>query len=110
VGVSAEWSLIITVLLALSFGWLLGRGTARVMRFVLAQQGTSVYASQDLIGAMGRVTIETPPGKTGEAMIEQDQVLKVAVREVNDAALHRGDHVEVIEVDGNILRVKKKRG
>ncbi len=58
-----------------------------------------------------RVTIESAPGKTGEAMIESGAfVTRSAVKEVNGVALYRGDIVEVVNVESGLLYVKKKNG
>ena len=81
-----------------------------LLRFVYNQQSTSVYSSSDLIGMSARVTIDSPAGKTGEAIVEHGEVRKYSIQEINGAALKRGDTVEILEADSHILKVKKKRG
>jgi membrane protein implicated in regulation of membrane protease activity len=109
-GISSGWNIITTIIAALVFGLVLGRLAIGVLRFVFRQQsGTVVEREGRLIGVSARVTIDSPEGTTGEAMIEGEHVEKYPVKEVNGAALRRGDHVEVVEINGGILYVKKKR-
>jgi membrane protein implicated in regulation of membrane protease activity len=105
-----QWNPILTLIAALAVGVVLGRVGMEVLRFVRKQQSAPVtFSSEDLIGQSGRVTIDSPPGKTGEVMVEADTIIKYAVKEINGAALQRGDVVEIVDVDGRVLRVKKKR-
>jgi membrane protein implicated in regulation of membrane protease activity len=109
-GTLAGWNLIVIVAISIGFGYVLGRGVVALLGYVHSQQSTSVFASHDLLGMPARVTIDSPAGKTGEVLIEGEQILKYPVKEVNGAALKRGDIVEVIDIDGRFLQVKKKRG
>lgn len=104
-----NWSPLVLMALALLFGWLLARGVAVFMRFVFDQQSTEVYSIDTMIGKSARITIDSPAGKTGEAMIEDGQVLKYPVKEINGQALKRGDIVEVVDINGRFLQVKKKK-
>jgi membrane protein implicated in regulation of membrane protease activity len=109
-GVTSGWSLVTTIIAALLFGLVLGRLAVGLLRYVFRQQSGTILAREaQLIGVTARVTIDSPEGKTGEAMIEGEHVEKFPVKEVNNAALRRGDHVEVVEINGGILYVKKKR-
>jgi membrane protein implicated in regulation of membrane protease activity len=109
-GVTSGWSLVTTIIAALLFGLVLGRLAVGLLRYVFRQQSGTILAREaQLIGTSARVTIDSPEGKTGEAMIEGEHVEKFPVKEVNGAALRRGDHVEVVEINGGILYVKKKR-
>ena len=101
---SAWW---INVLAGLAFGFLMARLAASGLGYVKAQEATDVASLDRLIGQMARATISTPAGKTGEAMIEQGSVMKFPVREMNNAPLQRGDMLEIVEVRGNQLVVKK---
>ncbi|MEZ4671616.1 MAG: hypothetical protein R3E39_27245 [Anaerolineae bacterium] len=58
---------------------------------------------------MAKVTIDVPEGKTGEVIIEGKFVQRYPVKETSGAALRRGDQVEVVDINGGILYVKKKR-
>ncbi len=109
VGSLLNWSLLVVIVIAAAFGLLLGRMVMRVLRFVYAQQATDVSSVHDLIGSSGRVTIHSGPGKTGEVLIESGQILKYPIKEINGAELKRGDTVEVVDVQGSFLHVKKKR-
>lgn len=104
-----NWSLPLIIIMALLFGVLVGRLGLRALRFVYAQQSTAVYSAQNLIGLSARITIDSPAGKTGEALIESGHILKYPVKEVSGVALKRGDTVEVVDVQGRFLHVKKKR-
>ncbi|MBN8618034.1 MAG: hypothetical protein J0L63_03960 [Anaerolineae bacterium] len=108
-GTAAGWNPVLLLVAAVVFGWLLGRGVTGLLKFVYAQQGTDIFDEQRLIGVEGRVTIDSPAGKMGEAMIELGEIRKYAIMEVSGMALHRGDTVEVRAVEGRVLRVKKKR-
>jgi membrane protein implicated in regulation of membrane protease activity len=109
-GTLLDWPLPLILIAALVVGVLLGRGVARALRFVYAQQSTAVYANEELIGQFARVTINSAAGKTGEALVEGDHILKFPIREVGGAELRRGDTVEIVDVQGRFLLVKKKRG
>lgn len=110
VGSLSGWPVLIMLGVALVFGLLMGRAVSAALRFVYAQQSTSVYSNDEMIGLSARVTINSAPGKTGEAIIESGQVLKYPVKEVSGAELKRGDTVQVVDVQGQVLLVKKKRG
>lgn len=109
-GTLAGWNILIIFVSALVFGVILGRMVTTILRFVYNQQSTSVYSASDLIGMSARVTIDSPPGKTGEAIVEHGEVLKYSIQEINGAELRRGDIVEILEASGHVLKVKKKRG
>lgn len=106
-GSLAEWDIAVTVLLSLGIGWMLTRVTAAILKPIVTQDSTDVFSKSSLIGKTARVTIESPAGKTGEVMIDAGQTLKYPVKEVNDEALHRGDTVEIIAVEGRFLKVRK---
>jgi membrane protein implicated in regulation of membrane protease activity len=109
-GVSSGWNLVTTIIAALVFGLILGRLAVGLLRYVFRQQSGTIQPREgQLIGTSARVTIDSPEGKTGEAMIEGEHIEKYPVKEVNGAALRRGDHVEFVEINGGILYVKKKR-
>lgn len=108
-GTLSNWNLPLTLAIAIVLGLVIGRVALSALRFVLRQQSTQVEHRDRLIGSSGRVTIDSPAGKISEAMMEGDYVQKYAIKEVNDAALHRGDVVEVVDADNSVLYVKKKR-
>ena len=108
-GVLAGWNMIVIVAVSIAFGYGLGRGVVALLRYVRAQQSTTVFSNRDLLGMPARVTIDSPAGKTGEVLIEGEQILKYPVKEVNGAALKRGDFVEIVDIEGRFLLVKKKR-
>lgn len=108
-GTLAGWNIVVIVVISLIFGYGLGRGVVALLRYVRAQQSTSVFSDRDLLGMPARVTIDSPAAKTGEVLIEGAQILKYPVKEVNGAALRRGDMVEVVDIEGRFLLVKKKR-
>ncbi len=103
-------SLIFSVLVAFAFGLIFGRTSLGVLRFVLRQQGGAVMRNEALIGESARITVNIPPGRTGEAIVEGESILKYPVRAVSDdVALEKGDYVEIIDVENGRLFVKKKR-
>lgn len=108
-GTLAGWNGVVILAAAVGFGYALGRGVSALLRYVRAQQSTSVYSNHDLVGSPARVTIDSPAGKTGEVLIEGEHILKYPVKEVNGAALKRGDIVDVVDIEGRFLQVKKKR-
>lgn len=109
-GSLAGWGLGMTLIAALIFGLVLGRAALWLLRWVFKQQsGAIVNRETDLLGVSGRVTIEVPEGKTGEVMIEGQFVQRYPIKEMNGVALKRGDQVEVVDMNGGILYVKKKR-
>ncbi|MDX1995275.1 MAG: hypothetical protein SF029_23025 [bacterium] len=111
IGVRADWNLWLTLAIAAASGVLMGRVVMLVLRTVLRQQSTDVTHKADLIGHSGRVTINSPAGTTGEIMVDDGgYVGKLAVKEINDAELQRGDTVEILDEQGGVFLVKKKRG
>ncbi|HLV35617.1 MAG TPA: hypothetical protein VKY59_10910 [Spirillospora sp.] len=103
------WNPLAMLVAAVLFGWLLGRAVVALLRFVYAQQSTDVFRSETLIGQSARVTIDSPAGKIGEAMVEEGEIRKYPIKEMNGLALQRGDTVEIVDINGRFLRVKKKR-
>ncbi len=108
VGASAGWNPLLVIGGSVVGGWIMGRGFATVMRYVLAGQSTEGYSSDSLIGLSARVTINTDAGRTGEVMVNIGEQIKYAAREINDAPMQRGDVVEIVDVVGHVLHVKKK--
>ncbi len=106
-GTLSGWNLLVTLVAAAAIGILAGRLALVVLRFVMGQESATIGV-RDLIGMDARMTIETPAGKTGEAIIEGVDVVKYPAREVDGGALHRGDQVQVVNFSGGILYVKRK--
>lgn len=103
----AGWSFILTLLVALAVGMVMARGASGVLRYVYAGQFTAVRSSEHLIGQIARVTVAAPAGQTGEAMIETGEVVRHAIRELDGAALERGDQVEIVDIKGHYLIVRR---
>ena len=108
-GTLSAWSLPLTLGVAAVAGLAIGRASLALLRWVVRQQSTNVTGSDGLIGASGRVTIDAPAGTTAQVIIEDGYVTQYAAREVNDHALSRGDHVDVVNIENGTLYVKKKR-
>lgn len=108
-GSLAEWNPLIVLAVAIFFGYVIGRIIAHLIGFFYAQQSDTVASSEVLVGLMAQVTINSPAGKIGEAIVENDGRRKFPIREVANMPLQRGDHVQIIAIDGHILNVKKKR-
>lgn len=109
-GTLSGWSLVVSLIGAVLIGLVFGRVVVQALVFVYRQQTEAVGSIDRLIGESARVTIDSAPGKTGEAIIESGEITKYPIREINDAELRRGDTVEVVNVQGRVLQVKKKRG
>ncbi|MFN8421675.1 MAG: hypothetical protein U0528_20875 [Anaerolineae bacterium] len=108
-GSLSHWNLPLTLVIAVAVGLLIGRLVLTVMRFVIRQQSPQVDHRDLLIGNSGRVTIDSPAGMVGEAMVQGKYIHKYAIKEVGEAELHRGDVIEVVDADSSVLYVKKKR-
>lgn len=109
-GSLSGWSLLFSALAALVFGLIFGRTTIAVLRFVIRQQSNDLMTTNSLIGAFARMTVDTPPGQTGEALVESSSLIKYPVRaEGGEIALKKGDYVEIVRVEQGRLYVKKKR-
>ncbi len=109
-GFTLGLSLPLIVVLALVVGYGLGRVVLMVLKYVYAQQSGEVEPLERLIGTSARVTLDAATGSTGEVFVESDEVARYPVREINNADLKRGDIVEIVDVQGRFLSVKKKRG
>ena len=108
-GTVSGWNPVVILAGAVLFGWGLGRAVVAVLRFVFNQQSTEVFHNEDLIGLSARVTINSAADTTGEVIVESGEVRKYPVQELSGAALKRGDTVEIVNVSGRFLQVKKKR-
>lgn len=109
-GMALGLSIPLIIVLALIVGYALGRIVLLVLKYVYAQQSGEVEPLERLIGTSARVTLDAETGSTGEILVESDEVARYPVREINNAELKRGDIVEIVDVQGRYLRVKKKRG
>lgn len=111
-GTLSKWSLPLTIVTSVLVGYLMGKAGSAALRYILKQQTKdSIPLMHDLVGLTGRVTIDSAPGKTGEAMLEgAAHITRSAVREVNGESLKRGDVVQVVNVESGLLYVKKKNG
>jgi membrane protein implicated in regulation of membrane protease activity len=101
------WSLILSLLVALAVGMVIARISSAAFKYVYAGQHTDVRSIQMIVGSTARVTIETPSGSTGEVMVEQEEILRYPVREIDGTPLQRGDLVQIVSIEGNQLRVRK---
>ena len=108
VGTLSGVSLIGSLVGATVLGLLIGRLVVAAIAYLKKQESTRVSSEQELIGRVARITINSAAGKVGEAMIEAEQLLKFPVKEINDAALHRGDKVNVVDINGGTLLVEKQ--
>lgn len=106
-GTLSNWNLLLTVLMSLLFGLLLGRVIQRGMRFVMRQQSNDLLTTERLIGETARITVNTPAGRTGEALVEDKERIKYAVRNLADEPLNKGDIVVIEDVRAGRLYVRK---
>lgn len=106
-GTLANWNLLLTVLMSLLFGLLLGRVIQKGMRFVLRQQSNDLLTTDRLIGATARITVNIPEGRIGEALIEDEERIKYAVKNLADEPLQKGDKVVIENVQAGRLYVRK---
>jgi membrane protein implicated in regulation of membrane protease activity len=102
-----DWSVLLTLLASLLFGLLLGRFFQVSMGWLIRQQGGDVRSSVSLIGLKARVTVDTPAGSLGEALIEEPERMKYTIQHLQDAPLNKGDTVQVVEVEGSRLKVRR---
>ena len=109
-GSLAHWHLAFSLLAGLGVGLVLGRATTAILHFVVRQESSDLLTADSLIGAFARVTVNTPAGRTGEALVEGKSLLKYPVRVIGEGVeLKKGDYVEIVEVRSGCLYVKKKR-
>ncbi len=107
-GSLSGWHIIVSIIVSLFFGVLLSRVVIAVLRFVVKQESTDLLKTSDIVGSFARITVNTPAGKKGEALLEGRELIKYPVKNLNDTPLKKGDYVEVMEVSGGTLYVKKK--
>ncbi len=107
-GSLSGWNIIVSIIVSLLSGVLLARVVIAVLRFVVKQESSDLLKASDIVGSFARVTVNTPAGKKGEALLEGRELIKYPVKNLNDTPLKKGDYVEVIEVSGGTLYVKKK--
>lgn len=103
-----DWSVLLTTLSSLLFGAFLGRFFQVVMNFVLRQQGGEVITTKSLIGISARMTVDTPAGKYGEALIEEPERIKYPAKHIHGEALAKGETVVIVNVEAGRLYVKKE--
>lgn len=111
-GTLSQWPLWVTIAAAGGFGYGLGKFGLTILKAVLRQQTQdSIQSVEELVGLSGRVTIDTPAGKTGEVILDGAQhITRSAAKEVSGAELKRGDTVQVVRAESGLLYVKKKNG
>ena len=100
-----QWPVLLTVLVSLLVGVLFGQGVTRFLRFVMKQQSNNILTKDRLIGLNARMTINTPAGKVGEALVEEYERIKYPVEHIRGEALSRNDIVQIIDVQGGKLLV-----
>ncbi|MBL8130649.1 MAG: hypothetical protein JNL42_02220 [Anaerolineae bacterium] len=106
-GSLSGWNAAVTLLAGGLTGALVGRLTMRLFRFMKSQQSEPIRP-RDWVGLTGRVTINTPAGKTGEAIFEEETIAKRSVRALDGGALQQGEQVVVVEIQGGIFYVRRK--
>ena len=100
-------NLFVNMITGLAFGVIMARLVAFVFGYLKRQESTRVTSEESLIGKIARATISVAPGMVGEAMVDAEQKLKYPVREIEGEALQRGDRLEIVEVSGSVLDVRK---
>lgn len=107
-GTVGNWPWLLTLLLSVLFGLVLGRGFQRLMRFLLRRDPDALPSERTLVGKRARITVDTPAGQLGEALIIDGERIKYAVRN-NDAdePLHKGDIVSILSVANGRLTVRR---
>lgn len=108
-GTLSNWDVLLTVLISLLFGLLLGRVIQRGMRFVLRQQSNDLLTSDRLIGTTARITVNIPAGRVGEALVEGEERIKYPAKNVVEHPLNKGDIVVIEEVRAGRLYVRKNQ-
>ncbi len=106
-GVLSGRSLWLILLVGAVISYAVARLVTELLKYIYRQQDNTAYSKQDLVGKTARATINSAEGKTGEVMVELGGLLKFPVREVNRAALSRGDEVLIVGIDGRYLQVQK---
>jgi membrane-bound ClpP family serine protease len=100
--------LLVSIGLATAAGALFGGVFFAGMTFLVKQEVSGTLRTADLEGLTARVTIQTPPGKTGEAfVVVKNQRRRYPIREINNQALERDDLVKVVSSEGVYLYVEK---
>ncbi len=108
-GTLMGWNPIGTLLTAVLIGLIIARISMSLLRFVYRQQSKPItFSAHDLVGKVAHATIDSAPGTTGEVLVEAGELHKYPVKEVDGAALKRGDQVLVVDIEGRFLRVKKQ--
>ncbi|MEO1164537.1 MAG: NfeD family protein, partial [Chloroflexota bacterium] len=103
-----DWSVLLTILTSLLFGLLMGRFFQVAFSYVLRQQHSGLIQDDALVGTIARVTVDTPAGKLGEALLEEPERMKYPIRHIDDTPLAKGDEVIVVKVEGGRLHVRKR--
>lgn len=104
----SNWSLLLTLLSSILFGLFLGRFFQKMLQFVLRQQHSGLIKTNTLVGVQARITVNTPAGKLGEALLEEPERMKYPVKHIHDEPLEKGDIVTVVEVKNGRLIVRKQ--
>lgn len=102
-----ELPALLGVLFAAAVGVLVGRATGAIFRMVLRQQSADVRGETVKIGMEARMTVNTPPGHIGEALIESETVQKFPAQSADGDALTKGDLVAVVNIRDGRLIVRK---
>jgi membrane protein implicated in regulation of membrane protease activity len=107
VGSLAAWNPILTILLSLLLGLIVGRIFQKFLQFAMQQQSNDPLTKDKLIGLTARVTVNVPAGKIGEALVEEVERIKYAIKNVDNLPLQKGDMVLIVDVQAGRLLVRK---
>jgi membrane protein implicated in regulation of membrane protease activity len=101
-------SVLASIGLGLISGLILAVVLGSLLKFLHKQQATSVVSDKDFLGLSVQVIANVKPGEIGQGIVDvKNQRLTRGIREIKDKAMSRNDRIEVIEVRGGVLFVKK---
>jgi membrane protein implicated in regulation of membrane protease activity len=110
IGALSGWNILLTLMLSLLAGLLIGRAVQRTLNFVMRGQRSDLLTGDKLIGKQARVTVNIPAGQMGEVMVEEPERMKYPVRHVEDTPLQKGDTVIIEDIQAGRLLVRKAPG
>jgi membrane protein implicated in regulation of membrane protease activity len=97
-----------SILAALVFGLVAGGLYVVLMGFISRQQANTTIGITDFVGLKGRMTVGMSAGKVGQvALTVRGEMKTFPAVETTGEALNKGDAVEIVNLEGGRLYVKK---
>jgi len=90
-------------------GLVVGFAGYKLIMFFMGQQASSLVESEDMVGAIGQVSVTIPPGGVGQVSVavREKRIYPMARAASADISIEQGAQVKVVRSAGNTVYVEK---